>query len=487
MAKQPPSYSDPSVISSLEDSASSTGNDYKCIVTLFFYGGMDTNNVLVPTGTNPNLSTYESLRAPGVRMEQNEILPLGDDAIWGIHENLPTLKDIWDEGNIAFIHDVGPLTETTTKTQYMNERDEFAPIGIFSHNTQQLLWQSAVKHRDNLDSGWAGRLGNLINPTGSDPIFNVNEKIDSSILTLSGSDLQSTPFETLDSVVIPPKILLWLNKKSGYVDQQELNAIGDNMRHDGLNPPELGTNNLVNSFVAIYNDSIDLQKEASDNFSGWDGDPDLNQTEKDELNKIFSDRVALAPIRYFVDTAKRIAQVIYSSKSHAFDQRRQTIFTGYGGWDNHSGLRSGEDPLLTSLNYLIESLVLFLKHPSVNLYDSVAICHESDFNRTLRSNNNAGTDHAWAGHSFVIGGSVNGGFYPTGYMPEYDPDGNKSVDNLGRFIPEVAVDQMYAKLLHWFGVPEQHLDLVLPGLPTFTNGANLDFKFATGNYTLNFI
>lgn len=43
-----------------------------------------------------------------------------------------------------------------------------------------------------------------------------------------------------------------------------------------------------------------------------------------------------------------------------------------------------------------------------NIFDSVVIASESDFGRTL-SSNGAGTDHAWAGNHFVLGGKVNGG------------------------------------------------------------------------------
>ena len=40
-----------------------------------------------------------------------------------------------------------------------------------------------------------------------------------------------------------------------------------------------------------------------------------------------------------------------------------------------------------------------------NIFDSVVIASESDFGRTL-STNGAGTDHAWAGNYFVLGGKV---------------------------------------------------------------------------------
>jgi uncharacterized protein (DUF1501 family) len=97
----------------------------------------------------------------------------------------------------------------------------------------------------------------------------------------------------------------------------------------------------------------------------------------------------------------------------------------------------------------------------------VVIFTESDFGRTLRSNSNAGTDHAWAGHSFVVGGPVVGGLY--GPEPDYTIGGGVSdASPLGRFIPRISTEQYYATLLRWFDVPDAQIPLILPALPLYS-------------------
>lgn len=488
MTKLPASYLDPNVISAVQSEATNSGNDYKCIVTLFFFGGMDTHNVLVPTGSNPNLSIYEDIRSTGTRMEQDEIIPLGPDATWGVHKNMSVLSDLWNDNDLAFIHDVGTLNETTTRLQYESDKESFAPFGSFAHNKQQDLWQSGVENRGFLGTGWFGRTSSLFDPTGQDHIFNVGQTVDSGTISVSGAERQSTPYDNINKVNFPPFLLEELNRK-GIVSDNNLRSAEEDMRHSGSTPPPLGTNELLNSSIYIINNSISSQEDVKTNTFTWEDDSDLSQAQKDELNLIFSSRKNLLESSgKYIDIALNIAKVIYSSKSDGYNQRRQTIFSGFGGWDDHRTLRLKQDPRLLAVNYTIEALVTFLKHPAVDLYDSVVICHGSDFSRTLRGNSNDGTDHAWASHSFIFGGPVNGGFYPTNYMPNYDIDGPKNEgSSLGRYIPEVAIDQMYAKLLNWFGVPSEYLHLVLPGLPNFIDSDNLDFTFASGNYTLNFI
>merc|ERR1711924_377746 len=69
-----------------------------------------------------------------------------------------------------------------------------------------------------------------------------------------------------------------------------------------------------------------------------------------------------------------------------------------------------------------------------NIFESVVIASESDFGRTL-SSNGAGTDHAWAGNHFVIGGNVNGGRVYNDF-PSSLLDGNDQDLGRGRLLPK---------------------------------------------------
>ena len=81
----------------------------------------------------------------------------------------------------------------------------------------------------------------------------------------------------------------------------------------------------------------------------------------------------------------------------------------------------------------------------------------------------AGSDHAWGGHAFVVGGGVQGGDI-FGRMPDLTLGGPDDVDDgnaRGRFIPTLAVDQYAATLAKWFGVSDSALDTVFPNLRRF--------------------
>ena len=65
----------------------------------------------------------------------------------------------------------------------------------------------------------------------------------------------------------------------------------------------------------------------------------------------------------------------------------------------------------------------------------------------------------------MIGGAVNGkriyGQYPQLYVD------NPLDVGRGRLIPQISVDEYFAELALWFGVPRSDLHLVLPNLANF--------------------
>jgi uncharacterized protein (DUF1501 family) len=100
----------------------------------------------------------------------------------------------------------------------------------------------------------------------------------------------------------------------------------------------------------------------------------------------------------------------------------------------------------------------------------------SDFNRTLNpagSGAGAGSDHAWGGHHFVMGGAVSGGnFYgrPTSngtLFPTLVTSGPDDADVRGRFIPTVSVEQYAATLSRWFGLSESDIPIAFPNSGNF--------------------
>jgi uncharacterized protein (DUF1501 family) len=100
----------------------------------------------------------------------------------------------------------------------------------------------------------------------------------------------------------------------------------------------------------------------------------------------------------------------------------------------------------------------------LDVADLVTTFTASDFGRTL-SSNGRGSDHAWGGNHLVMGGAVAGGdLY--GNFPSLFA-GNNLDTGRGRLIPTTSVDEYFAELALWFGVPAADLDLILPNIGRF--------------------
>src|SRR5690606_30769979 len=92
---------------------------------------------------------------------------------------------------------------------------------------------------------------------------------------------------------------------------------------------------------------------------------------------------------------------------------RQIFFIDYGGWDHHDYLLQNQSLMLEELDKALHQFNAAMEQ--LNISDCVTTFCISEFSRTLASNGE-GTDHAWGGNTFVMGGAVNGqdiyGTYP---------------------------------------------------------------------------
>jgi uncharacterized protein (DUF1501 family) len=143
-------------------------------------------------------------------------------------------------------------------------------------------------------------------------------------------------------------------------------------------------------------------------------------------------------------------------------QSRQTFFIEYGGWDHHDGVIESQAEMLPEVDAAVKAFFDCLAALGVD--SNVTLFTASDFGRTLTTDND-GADHAWGGNHFIVGGAVNGkriyGQYPQLYID------NPLDVGRGRLIPQVSVDEYFAELALWFGVPRSDLHLVLPNLANF--------------------
>src|SRR4051812_34939495 len=138
--------------------------DYKALVCVFLYGGMDGNNVLIPID-NAGYGQYAAVRtvASGINHAQGALLPIQPRNVgtpFGLHEALIDVHPLFAGGKLALLANVGTLSQPTTIAQY---RAGTRPDQLYSHSDQQTEWQTAVA-RGSSGTGWAGRIADAVAP-----------------------------------------------------------------------------------------------------------------------------------------------------------------------------------------------------------------------------------------------------------------------------------------------------------------------------------
>ena len=97
-------------------------SDYKALVCVFLYGGMDANNVLIPADT-AGYGQYSAVRtvASGVNTPQGQLLqiqPRNLGTLFGMHPAMTDIHPLFANGQLAFLANVGTLVQPTTVAQY---------------------------------------------------------------------------------------------------------------------------------------------------------------------------------------------------------------------------------------------------------------------------------------------------------------------------------------------------------------------------------
>lgn len=144
----------------------------------------------------------------------------------------------------------------------------------------------------------------------------------------------------------------------------------------------------------------------------------------------------------------------------------QVFFCGLGGFDTHSDqIGSHQD----RLNEVAQAMRAFYDATvALGVADQVTTFTVSEFGRTFRSRSNAGTDHAWGGHQFIMGGAVKGGT-SYGRYPTLVCAGSDDAADDGVWIPTTSLEQYGATLARWFGVSAADQHYVFPNLANFAS------------------
>ena len=404
--------------------------DYKALVCVFLFGGNDSFNMLVPR-SDSEYNVYAQSRQ-NLAIAQQDLLPITTPGtgtiLYGVHPTMTSLQQLFEAGNAAFVTNVGPLVEPTTRDDFFNKSVALPPQ-LFSHNDQQDQWNSLKGNRQS-KTGWAGRIADLIRTNVADQQMATNA-------SLFGNNLLQSADETIAYVMGPTGPL-------------EFTGFSTTPGEPGYEQRQTFLRILEAQYGSIYERAFaEVQQRAIA----------TADTVSDAINSQPPPNTVF-PQSQLGGQLQTVARLITARDE--LQMQRQVFFVATGGFDSHDNQNDDQPGLLADVS---ESMAAFYNAMvEIGMEDSVTTFTQSDFGRTLTSNGD-GTDHAWGGNQIILGGAVSGGQLYGSY-PELQIGGPEDVGG-GRFIPSTSADQYAATLASWFGIPDADLDLVAPNLPNF--------------------
>lgn len=501
--------------------AQGVDSSYKALVCVFLQGGNDGNNTLIPFSGAARTdydagrgvlviptaggSSLQNLTATQLTTNPAHIAaadPLGGYLdTFATHPVARQIREMFNASELAFVANVGTLTQPgVTRANYASSSK---PPQLFSHSDQQQQWQSSVPDQP-FTSGWGGRIANLLNAG-----YNGSSQASMSISIAGVNSFQVS----LGGVIIPyvmtsdgvvsldgygtnyanavqdPSLLFSPANYQANEAGQRLRAFERIIQLSNTNLMENGANGvMVNArkVEGIVGDAL----QATANGSGTTLDTHFT-------NAFAGAETGVTANSDFTNQMKLVARLIAGQA--ALGHSRQIFFVQMGGFDTHTTqipttgnvYATGHAGLLNTLDRTLKAFRDSLQ--ALGVWNNVVTFTASDFTRTFTPNktdSSAGSDHAWGGHTMVMGGPVSGGriygkFPPLklgGIADSIDATGSS-----GRWIPSTSVDQYAAVLANWFGVSTGDLPTIFPNLPRFSAAPFTDILTANQTPNLGFL
>ena len=419
----------------MTDAMAQSASDYRALVCVFLFGGNDSNNTIVPF-TTAAYNNYAAIRGSqannGLALPQASLLPIPDKngaANYALHPKLTGLQDLWNQGKVATLFNVGTLIKPATKANYV--QIGAAPQNLFSHQDQQRQFQGTGLSGVLSPSGWGGRMADRLgNVGGSVPVG----------ISISGNSTFLTG-NTSKAVVLPSTGSLAIN---GFD-----NSAASQARLFALQQLMMGGSDavMISTLGGLQTSTIGL-----------------TQTLGPILNGASSATGQFAGLTSsLANQFKQIAKMI-EHRAELGNPSRQIFFASTGGFDTHNNEIAIQDKLLADVS---ASMTAFYNATvQLSVADKVTSFTLSDFTRTFKPASGGGSDHAWGGHHLIVGGAVNGQA-TFGTFPNQALNGPDDVSNEGRWLPTTSVDQYGATLAKWLGVSAAELNTVFPNLANF--------------------
>lgn len=466
------------------------GDSYKALVLLFWSGGNDGNNMVIPNhndATISNYTAYSNLRAPqGLAIPQANLLPITvprlGNLTYGLHPNLGILPlqgdqiinngihELWGTGKLAVVANVGTLVRPLLKSQYNNSAFQ-KPYQLYSHSDQVTQGQTAMSNTQGF-TGWGGRTADRMNagsnPTGLVPM----------ITSIAGAQLFTAGQSTLPLAIADSNTSL-----ANVLNPSGFTNTGGPARLTAFNA--LRQLDLNSNYIAATSHVTDLAMQAN------------------AALQVSQEVTVAFPNTSIGRQLKQVARLI--KKRLDLNVNRQVFYVQIGGFDTHTSELAGHVTLFTQFSQAMRSFYDEMVVQGVS--NEVTTFSLSDFGRTMNpagTGATVGTDHAWGNHMFVMGGAVRGGdfygskrpdgtgnYYPTLLMGNtvgaFD-DADSSSTGRGRWIPTTSVEMYCRRLAQWFGLQPGDEPIVFPNYWA-NNQGGIDHRAhdAANAGTLNFM
>ncbi len=446
--------------------------DYKAIVVLYLGGGNDGLNTFIPSSSDQKsgYGNYASIR-DNIRVKENPLTlvvndgkldlsgknPYADnDSLkesytkgFYLHDGLdvatnalmPEIAHLINQKKVAIVANCGNLISPATKRELLEKKKPLPPF-LYAHNHQTKLALNGLAGK--LDfTGWGGRIYDRWRDINPKTIYGMNIAI-------------SRTTHLFDGVYTQPLVInAGGPTKYAHIKRELYDDYLLSHRED--------------IFKKLYNryrrHSFEMQEKIS---SDWENAQDFSSLKNAYGETLFSmpsnetlsqSSPTLASGNLLRDF-KAVAKLAKIGKDEGINREIFHIYDG--GYDTHNNQTQQHAKKLRGLSLGVGDFYRALE--SMGMQNEVTLVVISEFGRST-GNNADGTDHAWGGNYFVVGGGVKGGLY--GRMPDLTLGGEDDLTKKGRLIPTTSFTQLYATVVKWFGADEVMLLQIFPELANF--------------------
>jgi uncharacterized protein (DUF1501 family) len=376
----------------LSDLARAQGSHVRNLVILYLSGGNDSLSMLAPYN-----DPFYASRRPTLAIPAGQVLQIGTDSskvALGLHPRLTGLKQIFDQGKLAFIQ----------RTGYDNQSR--------SHVTGTDIWSTADPNNSQ-GLGWVGRYLDSL-PSPVDPLVGWNT---------TGNLPHVLQAHTAVPAIASPSAYAFSSPNSGTEATAERSSMVHIASHVPVDRPEL---------AFVY------------------GSSQAALATLDRVATVASYKPSPAyPTTGFAQALQAVAGAMTKSIG------TRIFYVTTGGFDTHSAqnVNTAGGAYYNNMATMNDGLLAFYNDlKAQGLLDDTLILSFSEFGRRITENGSQGTDHGSASVMLALGGKVQGGLYGT--APNLNPvSGNPTLESGGLDVKfETDFRSVYAQVLdNWLG------------------------------------